>query len=177
MCPRKRSSSTPSKCWTEIRVEVARVINRKPLAEEDSASGFIHIRAVARTKGFRSRGSGQAAEILIKLFSPENEVQLALAKSLLEAEGIPFFVHNDHFGSLYVGIQIEFLNRKTIMVDEAYAPRARKVLAEFLDNTRPEPGPAAGKYSLWDKLRMIAEGLLFGWLVPGKRRRWKKEEK
>lgn len=113
---------------------------------------------------------------MIKLFSPENEVQLALAKSLLEAEGIPFFVHNDHFGSLYVGIQIEYLNRKTIMVDEAYEVRAREVMAEFLDNARPEPVLETGKYSVWDKLRMIAEGLVFGWVVPGKRRRMKKKE-
>lgn len=113
---------------------------------------------------------------MIKLFSPENEVQLALAKSLLEAEGIPFFVHNDHFGSLYVGIQIEFLNRKTIMVDEAYEARAREVMADFLDNACPEPVPETGKYSVSDKLRMIAEGLLFGWVVPGKRRRRGKKE-
>ena len=113
---------------------------------------------------------------MVKLFTPENEVQLALAKSLLEAEGIPFFVHNDHFGSLYVGIQIEFLNRKTIMVDEADEPRAREVMVDFLDNARPEPVSETDKYSHWDKLRMIAEGLLFGWVVPGKRRRGKKEE-
>ena len=109
-------------------------------------------------------------------FSPENEVQLALAKSLLEAEEIPFFVHNDHFGSLYVGIQIEFLNRKTIMVDEAYEARAREVMAEFLHNVRPEAVAETGNYSIGDKLRMIAEGLLFGWVVPGKRRRGNREE-
>ncbi|TRO81140.1 DUF2007 domain-containing protein [Desulfuromonas acetexigens] len=114
--------------------------------------------------------------MLIKLFSPENEVQLALAKSLLEAEGIPFFVHNDHFGSLYVGIQIEFLNRKTIMVDEAYEARAKEVIADFLRQDIAEPAPKKTTYSALDKLRMIAEGLVFGWVVPGKRRRRKKKE-
>ena len=113
---------------------------------------------------------------MIKLFSPENEVQFALAKSLLEAEGIPFFVHNDHFGSLYVGIQIEFLNRKTIMVDEAYEARAKEVIADFLRQDIAEPAPKKTTYSALDKLRMIAEGLVFGWVVPGKRRRRKKKE-
>ena len=113
---------------------------------------------------------------MIKLFSPENEVQLALAKSLLEAEGIPFFVHNDHFGSLYVGIQIEFLNRKTIMVDEAYEARAKEVIADFLRQEIAEPAPEKTTYSAWDKLRMIAEGLVFRWVVPGKRRRTKRKE-
>lgn len=102
-------------------------------------------------------------------------MQLALAKSLLEAEGIPFFVHNDHFGSLYVGIQIEFLNRKTIMVDEAYEARAKEVIADFLLHDISEPASEKEAYSPWDKLRMIAEGLVFGWVVPGKRRRGKKE--
>ena len=114
---------------------------------------------------------------MIKLFSPENEVQLALAKSLLAAEGIPFFVHNDHFGSLYVGIQIELLNRKTIMVDETYGARAKEVIADFLLHDIDEPASERGTYSVWDKLRMVLEGLLFGWIVPGKRRRTKKKEK
>lgn len=113
---------------------------------------------------------------MIKLFSPENEVQLALAKSLLEAEGIPFFVHNDHFGSLYVGIQIEYLNRKTIMVDEVYEARAKEVIVDFLGQDSAEPAPEKETYSAWDKLRMVLEGLFFGWVVPGKRRRTKKKE-
>lgn len=41
---------------------------------------------------------------MIKLYSPENEVQLAILKSLFEAEGIPIFVHNDNFGSMRSGI-------------------------------------------------------------------------
>ena len=51
-----------------------------------------------------------------KLYSPDNDAELALIKSLLDAEGIHYFVHNDHFGTLRVGPRIELLNTKTIMV-------------------------------------------------------------
>lgn len=108
---------------------------------------------------------------MVKIFSPDNEVQLALAKSLLEAEGIPFFVHNDHFGSIKVGIQIELLNRKTIFVDQAFEVRAKEIISDFLQNTASEPIPRGERYSGWDKMRMVFEGLIFGWVMPGKRRR------
>jgi hypothetical protein len=106
---------------------------------------------------------------MVKLFSPENEVQLAIVKSLLEAEGIPFFVHNDHFGSMRVGIQIELLNKKTVLVDEQFEERAREIVADFLRNTEPEPTHMPERYSVWDKIRMLFEGLFFGWVMPGKR--------
>ena len=112
---------------------------------------------------------------MIKIFSPENEVQLALVKSLLEAEGIPFFVHNDHFGSMEVGIQIALLNKKTVMVAEPFAKRAREIVADFLKNTASEPQGAVEKYSAWDKIRMICEALIFGWVMPGRRRRSKRD--
>lgn len=42
-----------------------------------------------------------------KLYSPNNDSELALIKSILDGEGIPYFVHNDHFGTLKVGPKIE----------------------------------------------------------------------
>jgi hypothetical protein len=43
-----------------------------------------------------------------KVFSPENDAESAPIKSLLDGEGIEYFVHNDHFGAL----KIRPLNRK-----------------------------------------------------------------
>ena len=55
-----------------------------------------------------------------KLYSPNNDSELALIKSILDGEGIQYFVHNDHFGTLKVGPRIELLNAKTIMVAEKH---------------------------------------------------------
>lgn len=113
---------------------------------------------------------------MIKLYSPENEVQLAVLRSLFEAEGIPIFVHNDHFGSMETGVQIALFNRKTIMVSEKHFQRSSEIIQSFLaniahdatSNGTPPPG-----YSLFDKLRMVVESLIFGWVMPGKR--WPKK--
>ena len=40
---------------------------------------------------------------MIKLYSPDTESELAVLKSLFDAEGIHYFVLNDHFGTLRVG--------------------------------------------------------------------------
>jgi hypothetical protein len=115
---------------------------------------------------------------MIKLYSPENELQLAILKSLFEAEGIPIFVHNDNFGSMHTGMQIELLNQKTIMVGEQDYENARTVILNFLGNIKEaeqEQATATAKYSFFDKVRMIFEGLVFGWVMPG--RRWRKDKK
>ena len=115
---------------------------------------------------------------MIKLYSPENEVQLAILKSLFEAEGIPIFVHNDNFGSMRTGMQIELLNQKTIMVNEQDYESAQAVIRNYLGNiaeTEQEQETTTASYSFLDKVRMVIEGLFFGWVMPG--RRWRKEEK
>ena len=38
-----------------------------------------------------------------KIYSPQNEVELAVIKSLLNGENIPYYVHNERFGSMEVG--------------------------------------------------------------------------
>jgi hypothetical protein len=110
--------------------------------------------------------------MLRNLYSPDNEIELALIKGLLEGASIPFYVQNDHFGSLYIGPQIRLFNRKMVMVAPDHEAAAREVLADFLrhQQTRPEP-PAEGEQqaSLPDKIRMFLEVLLFFWVVPGKR--------
>jgi hypothetical protein len=113
---------------------------------------------------------------MIKLYSPENEIQLSILRSIFEAEGIPIFVHNDHFGSMRTGMQIELLNRRTIMVSKEFLEQASEVMREYLKNLEPdaqEIEPVSEGYSVFDKVRMIFEGLVFGWVMPGKK--WRKE--
>ena len=113
---------------------------------------------------------------MIKLHSPENEVELAIIKSILEAEEIPFFVHNDNYGSLITGPRIGLLNAKTIFVPENSGERARDLISEYLKNTGNGPDDEDGErseYSFADKIRVVIESLIFGWFMPGKR--WRKK--
>jgi hypothetical protein len=114
---------------------------------------------------------------MIKLYSPQNEVELSFIKSILDGEGIPYFVHNDHYGSLKTGPRIDLLNAKTIMVGEEYFDHAKDLIEDFLQKIKPDSKTTGSKYSLFDKMRMIIESLLFGWTMPGKKRSRKNTEK
>lgn len=104
----------------------------------------------------------------VELHSPDSEVEALLLKSILDAAGIDYFVKNDTFGSLTIGPQIAHYNRKTFLVAEHQVEEARALIGEFLHKTVP---PRPQEYRLWDKLRMVFEVLLFGWFLPGGRRR------
>lgn len=104
------------------------------------------------------------------LYKPENEVKLSLIKSILENENIPYFVKNDHFGSLYIGLQIDLFNARMIMVDEEDYDRSKELIADFLDKIKEEPDAQKIQYSLFDKIRMVSEAFIFGWIIPGKKK-------
>jgi hypothetical protein len=55
-----------------------------------------------------------------------------MARSILAAHDIPYFVHNGEYASLYPGIQMELLNVPTIMVPPSVADEARELLAAYL---------------------------------------------
>lgn len=76
---------------------------------------------------------------MVKLLETHDEGELAFMKSLLEANNIPYFVQNEHFGSLYPGIAVSF-NTRIIMVNEFDTVRARTLLKEFIDRNRSEEG-------------------------------------
>lgn len=110
---------------------------------------------------------------MIKLYSPRDPAELALIESILEGEDIPYFIQNDHFGSLEIGPPIDMFNVKTIMIEEAYEERARELLQEFLAATKEETAEIRS-YPIFDKIRMAFEALFFAWYIPG--RHWKKPE-
>jgi hypothetical protein len=106
-----------------------------------------------------------------KLYFPQSEAELSIIRSLLDAEQIHYFVHNDHFGTMRTGPPIYLFNAKTIMVSEACFEQAKEILSNYLNNIRADEFKP--EYSLRDKLRMIVEALLFGWFIPGKK--WRKK--
>ena len=108
-----------------------------------------------------------------KLYSPENDAELALIKSIFDGESIQYFLHNDHFGSLKVGPKIDMFNAKTIMVLENHYDRAFEIIQDFISSQKPGLGKHKTCLSLKDKIRMIIETLLFLWFMPGKR--WRKK--
>jgi hypothetical protein len=106
---------------------------------------------------------------MIRLYSPDNEPELAVIRSLLMAEGIHYYVLNDHFGTLKTGPKIDLLNAKTVYVSKEDLERARDLLTDFLSNIQRSDTPAPNIYSTRDKLRMVLETLIFGWFIPGNR--------
>ena len=102
---------------------------------------------------------------LVRVLSPQSESEIAVVTSLLEAHDIPVFIHGRHLGSLLPGLPIGSYNTQSIMVPEERMSDALELLAEFRRNDSSTPTPLRGR----DRLRVVLEGLLFGWLVPGRR--------
>ena len=65
-----------------------------------------------------------------KLLECHDEGELSIIKSLLDGNGIEYFVQNEHFGSLYPGISMAF-NGRIIMVPEVELERAQTLLSQF----------------------------------------------
>ena len=112
----------------------------------------------------------------VPLYSPQNESESTLLKSILDSEGINYFVRNDNFGSLEVGPRIGLFNAKMIEVQDDQYERANELVADYLEKTKKEPGEQVKEYSFLDKIRMVIEVLFFGWLMPGRRKSKKSDD-
>jgi hypothetical protein len=99
------------------------------------------------------------------VFSPQSEPEVLVVASMLEAHGIPAFVHNRGIGSILPGVQINGYNTQSILVTEEDVPDAIELLTAF----REQPRAAVNPMRLRDKLRVLVETLLCGWFVPGSR--------
>ena len=103
---------------------------------------------------------------LVRVLFPQSEPEIAVVTSLLEAHDIPVFVHGRHLGSLLPGLQIGSYNSQSIMVPEERVMDALELLADFRrDDSCMTPAPLRWR----DRLRIVLEGILFGWLIPGRR--------
>jgi hypothetical protein len=76
---------------------------------------------------------------MTKLLIPRDENELMLLTSLLEGNGIEFFVQNEYFGGLYPGLNIFPFNERVILVAEADFDRASLLARDFLDSIQGEP--------------------------------------
>lgn len=111
-----------------------------------------------------------------KLYTPVDESELVFLKSLLEAEGVPFYVLNDNFGSLYSGVYMNYFNAKTIMVPEELYEESRALIlsvkadAVFEDerNDRNDQGPGKS-----DLLQALLDFISFRWLYSRKEKEGK----
>jgi len=106
------------------------------------------------------------------LYKPKDDADLSIVESLLEANGINYYVFNKNFGSLYPGVQIDYFNARTIMVPEEEFDRARDVLIENYELEEEKPK----RNSFFDNLRIFLEALFFGWFVSGKKRSERKTD-
>ena len=108
----------------------------------------------------------QSPEELVAVCSPQSSAELAVVKSLLDAEGIYYYVHNEYFGSLQVGPSIPLLNARTVLVPRSEVERVRDLL-QPVEPLRPEDRERP--FSTGDKLRMFLEVSAFWWLIPIRR--------
>jgi hypothetical protein len=85
-----------------------------------------------------------------KLYTPSNESELVFLKSMFEASSMPYYVQNEHFGSMYTGAYMSSLNSKTIMVPEDIYEDAKALIMsvirnpEFEDDSREEDDSGPG---------------------------------
>jgi hypothetical protein len=91
-------------------------------------------------------------------------IELAMARSLLAAHEIPYFVHNGEYASLWPGMQMRLLNVPTIMVPPSAEEFARELLEAYLAEVRDHLQPRAER-SPRHILRMLVEAVLCGWFV------------
>jgi len=92
-----------------------------------------------------------------------------MIRGVLDTEGIHYFVHNDNFGSMRVGPQIDLFNKKTIMVAPEDVGSAKEIISNLLERRLPEEEEHE-HYSTGQKLRMVLETIIFGWFIPGRKR-------
>jgi hypothetical protein len=65
------------------------------------------------------------------VFSPESEPQLLAVVAMLDAHGIPSFVHNAGFGALYPGPTIDPVNMRAVMVPQEKLAAALELIRDF----------------------------------------------
>lgn len=106
--------------------------------------------------------------MLRRIYSPDSEAERVFLESLLQARGIPYHMDSGGFGSVLPGLYVDGYTRKWVMVPEAWADEATAVIHEALP---PKTTEQYEPVSWRRRLRILAEFLLFGWFVPGERKK------
>ncbi|HSC36109.1 MAG TPA: DUF2007 domain-containing protein [Thermodesulfobacteriota bacterium] len=109
-----------------------------------------------------------------RLYTPSDESELVFLKSMFEASGMPYYVQNEHFGSMYSGSFMSSLNAKTIMVPDDIFDDAKDLIlsvnssAVFEDERGVGGEGGGGSEGL---LEALLKYLPLGWLFPGSGRK------
>ena len=98
---------------------------------------------------------------------PDTEAEFVVMVSVLDAHGVPYFVHNRHFGALYPGMQVPLYTLQRIMVAAPYVADAKELLAPFF--APPLDFETERRFAWTDRIRGIVEFCLGGWVVACKR--------
>lgn len=103
------------------------------------------------------------------VYIPDRPWELALVLCLFEAYGVPCFVHNLYYGGLFPACQIDLLNLRRVYVPTEMASYARQLIRDFF----PDLGTPLEMSEL-DMVRVVVEGLVGGWFIPGNK--WPRQE-
>lgn len=99
---------------------------------------------------------------MITICHPIDDVELLFIQMELEAEAIPHFVVGNHFGSLYPGMQIPWVNERSVRVPVSRATQA----LEVIQRVRSYYEPTFANLTTKSKLRVLCEAILCGWVMP-----------
>ena len=100
---------------------------------------------------------------MITLCHPNDNLEQMFIVSALEAAGIPYFILGEYFGGIYPGVQIAWYNERTIKVPAPFIESARQLVEEV----RADYVSPADDLTVPSKFRMLAEAIIFGWFIPG----------
>lgn len=109
-----------------------------------------------------------------RLYTPSDESELVFLRSMLEASGMPYYVQNEHFGSMYSGSFMSSLNAKTIMVPDDIFDDAKDLILSVnpgavFEDERGAGGEGGGGGK--GPLEALLEYLPLGRLFPGSGRK------
>jgi len=80
---------------------------------------------------------------LTTVATPLTESELVLILSVLEAAGVPAFVHSGGLGGLFPGLDIGAVTSRRVMVPSGLAADALAALQEAFGSAGPEADPDA----------------------------------
>lgn len=84
--------------------------------------------AVTAAAPYNGSRTGATVMAMVKLIEPQNMGELALIKSLLDGNGIAYFVQNEHLGSLLPGVPFV---ASVVMVEDWDLDRAGTLLGRL----------------------------------------------
>jgi len=102
-----------------------------------------------------------------RLYTPSDESELVFLKSMFEASGMPYYVQNEHFGSMYSGAYMSSLNAKTIMVPDDIYEDAKDLILSVREDARFEDERRGDDDGGESPLETLLNFLTFGRLFRG----------